>query len=90
MNEGFNTHVDVMKLISCPRFLSFLWYLNDVDEGGSTIFNNLKIKPKKGRLVIFPPMWMFPHMGEEPVSNTKYVMSSYLSYNNIFNSFWRL
>ena len=90
MNEGFNTHVDVMKLISCPRFLSFLWYLNDVDEGGSTIFDNLKIKPKKGRLVIFPPMWMFPHMGEEPVSNTKYVMSSYLSYNNIFNSFWRL
>ena len=85
VNEGFNTHCDVMNLLSCSRFLSFLWYLNDVDDGGHTIFNGMKIDPKKGRLVMFPPMWMFPHMGEEPISNTKYIMSSYLRYNKILN-----
>ena len=74
-----------MNLLSCSRFLSFLWYLNDVDDGGYTIFNGMKIDPKKGRLVMFPPMWMFPHMGEEPISNTKYIMSSYLRYNKILN-----
>ena len=84
-NEGFNTHCDVMNLLSCSRFLSFLWYLNDVDEGGETIFNNKVVTPQKGRLVIFPPMWIFPHMGVEPISNTKYIMSSYLRYNKILN-----
>ena len=74
-----------MNLLSCSRFLSFLWYLNDVDEGGETIFNNKVVTPQKGRLVIFPPMWIFPHMGVEPISNTKYIMSSYLRYNKILN-----
>ena len=74
-----------MNLLSCSRFLSFLWYLNDVNDGGHTIFNDMKIDARKGRLVIFPPMWMFPHMGEEPISNTKYIMSSYLRYNKILN-----
>ena len=59
--------------------------MNDVDDGGHTIFNGMKIDPKKGRLVMFPPTWMFPHMGEEPISNTKYIMSSYLRYNKILN-----
>ena len=85
MNEAFDTHVDSMNLLSCPRFLSFLWYLNDVDEGGQTLFDGTEVEPKKGRLLIFPPMWMFPHMGTEPISNTKYIMSSYLRYSTILN-----
>tara|TARA_B100001996_G_scaffold363227_1_gene331326 strand:+ start:62 stop:721 length:660 start_codon:yes stop_codon:yes gene_type:complete len=86
VNEAFNTHVDSMNLLSCPRFISFLWYLNDVEEGGQTLFHGKEVKPKKGRLVIFPPLWLFPHMGTEPISNTKYVMSSYLRYNMFTNS----
>ena len=86
VNEAFNTHVDSMNLITCPRFISFLWYLNDVEEGGQTLFHGKEVKPKKGRLVIFPPLWLFPHMGTEPISNTKYIMSSYLTYNMFANS----
>ena len=86
VNEAFNTHVDSMNLRSCPRFISFLWYLNDVEEGGQTLFHGKEVKPKKGRLVIFPPLWLFPHMGTEPISNTKYIMSSYLRYNMYTNS----
>ena len=86
VNEAFNTHVDSMNLITCPRFISFLWYLNDVEEGGQTLFHGKEVKPKKGRLVIFPPLWLFPHMGTEPISNTKYIMSSYLTYNMFENS----
>ena len=87
LNEAFDTHVDSINLISCTRFVSFMWYLNDVNEGGNTIFNGMKIDPRKGRLVMFPPLWMYPHAGEEPISNTKYIMSSYLCYNNILNNF---
>jgi hypothetical protein len=60
-------------------------YLNDVDEGGETEFesdeNNLfTVKPKCGRIVVFPPMWTFPHRGKKPISNPKYILSTYLHY----------
>ena len=90
VNEAYDAHVDSKNLITSPRFLSFLWYLNDVDAGGQTIFWDMEIKPKRGRLVIFPPFWLFPHIGEEPISNPKYIMSSYLRYNKLTKSLKRL
>jgi len=79
-DEMFDTHVDVQDYASSKRFLSFLWYLNDVQEGGETIFKDIEIKPKAGALLIFPPLWMYPHRGNKPISNSKYIMSTYLHY----------
>lgn len=79
-DEAFDTHVDVCDYPSARRYLSFLWYLNDVSSGGETVFYDLKIKPKSGSMIIFPPLWMFPHYGAEPLSNKKYIMSTYLHY----------
>lgn len=79
-NDMFDTHVDVTDHESSRRFLSFMWYLNDVSEGGETIFDDLVIKPETGKLVVFPPLWMFPHMGKPPISNNKYIVSTYLHY----------
>lgn len=79
-NDMFDTHVDVTDHESSRRFLSFLLYLNDVDDGGETIFEGMVIKPKVGSMVVFPPLWMFPHIGTSPVSNTKYIISTYLHY----------
>jgi hypothetical protein len=78
--DRFDTHVDVVDYPSSRRFLSFFWYLNDVEQGGETVFKNLKIKPSKGKLVIFPPLWMFPHKGSPPISQAKYLLSTYLHY----------
>jgi hypothetical protein len=78
--DMFDTHVDVMTYDSARRFLSFFWYLNDVEEGGETEFTSFKIKPKQGTLVIFPPLWMFPHRGNSPISGPKYLLSTYLHY----------
>lgn len=78
--DQFDTHVDVVDHPSAKRYLSFTWYLNDVEEGGSTIFKDLKIVPKTGSLLVFPPLWMFPHKGEPPISNPKYILTTYLHY----------
>ena len=78
--DRFDTHVDVKDYQSARRFLSFMWYLNDVPEGGKTIFKDLEITPKTGSLLVFPPLWMFPHRGEPPISNPKYVLNTYLHY----------
>tara|TARA_B100000287_G_C20289361_1_gene645295 strand:- start:43 stop:630 length:588 start_codon:yes stop_codon:yes gene_type:complete len=83
LDERFDTHVDNINPDTSERFLSFIFYLNDVKEGGETVFEHRKIQPKEGRLIVFPPMWMFPHAGNSPISNTKYIMSTYLRYDEI-------
>ena len=79
-NDRFDPHVDVTDYESARRFLSFFWYLNDVAEGGETEFDELTIKPETGTMVMFPPLWMFPHVGHRPISNQKYLLSTYLHY----------
>jgi prolyl 4-hydroxylase len=84
-NDGvdqFATHVDVGDFNSARRFLVMFFYLNDVNEGGETYFPTLdySVKPKTGRLVVFPPLWPWPHEGKAPVSNEKYIVGTYLHY----------
>ena len=87
--DRFDGHVDVGDHRSAKRFLAFFVYLNDVKEGGETEFLNLykpgtyikfKIKPQAGRMVIFPPLWNWPHAGCKPISGKKYLAHSYLHY----------
>ena len=77
LKEEFKAHVDSIDINSCFRYLSSLVYLNDNFEGGQTTFNDLTIEPKLGRLLIFPPQWMFPHAGTVPINNDKYVLTTY-------------
>ena len=60
------------------RVITFLWYLNDVVEGGETEFcGELKIRPKKGQLIFFPASWCFPHRGRMPISDDKYIITGW-------------
>ena len=88
--DRFDSHVDVMNSETSKRFLAFFVYLNDVDEGGETEFVQLtkpgthiplKIKAQQGRLLMFPPQWMYYHAGLKPVSNSKYLIHSYCHYD---------
>jgi len=78
-SEGFQPHFDSIDA-SSNRYLVFLWYLNDVAEGGDTAFCDLgvSVAPRAGRLLMFPPYWMFQHAGLPPVSGDKYILSTYL------------
>lgn len=61
------------------RKLTFIWYLNDVAEGGETEFwSKYSIKPEAGKLVLFPACWTFPHTGKVPISNDKYIITGWL------------
>jgi hypothetical protein len=62
------------------RVLTYLWYLNDVEEGGETDFfgGSFKVKPEKGKLLLFPACWAFPHRGNQPISHDKYIITGWL------------
>lgn len=61
------------------RVITFIWYLNDVTDGGETEFfgGKTNIKPEKGKLVLFPASWAFPHRGKMPLSNDKYIITNW-------------
>ena len=81
--DRFDEHVDVIDHQSSKRSLAMLFYLNDVVSGGKTIFpyQNKEFTPNRGDVIVFPPTWEYPHLGEPPISNPKYIMSTYLHYH---------
>ena len=80
-DDRFSTHVDVGDHASARRFLAFFIYLNTIEEGGETAFPGIKtVKPKCGRVLMFPPLWTFPHEGRPTISDHKYIVGSYLHY----------
>ena len=62
------------------RTITFLWYLNDIDEGGETYFYNGKVKPEAGKLILFPATWTYNHKGNMPKSHDKYIITGWVSY----------
>ena len=84
-NKGnFKLHNDFnIDKRSRYRIFNFLWYLNDVKDGGNTSFcNNTTINPEQGKMIIFPSEWFFSHKGEIPLSNDKYIITGWI-YNDI-------
>lgn len=80
--DFFAYHVDVNSHSSARRYLALCWYLNDVEKGGETFFPhpNVRIKPIKGRLAMYPSLWNYPHSEEHPVSGDSYRLRTYLHY----------
>lgn len=65
---------------SLHRVLFFMYYLNNVTEGGETEFFYQKkfIIPKTGRLLIAPAGFTHTHKGHIPASNDKYILTSWI------------
>jgi hypothetical protein len=64
------------------RHLVFMTYLNDVDDQGETewFHQNIKIKPRKGLTVFWPPDWTFVHRGVTSPTQEKYIATGWYSF----------
>ena len=67
------------------RVLAFTIYLNDIEEGGETEFLNqsIRVKPKTGRIVIWPAGFPYVHRGNPPLEGEKYILTSWLLLQDI-------
>ena len=83
--EGkYEYHIDtgLTKETGQSRHTTFIWYLNDVVEGGETEMKGyMRIKPEVGKLLLFPSTWTYPHCSRPVVSNDKYVIVGWLLTN---------
>jgi hypothetical protein len=79
-NEGkYEYHIDSYLSDGLERHLTFIFYLNDVAEGGETeMKGNIRIKPETGKLLLFPSTWTYPHCSRTTISNDKYIIVGWL------------
>lgn len=62
------------------RVLLFMFYLNTVEDGGETEFfyQQRKLRPTAGQMVIAPAGFTHTHKGHVPLSNDKYIATSWI------------
>ena len=62
------------------RSLTFIWYLNDIYDGGCTeFFNGFSVPPRAGRMIIFPSTWTYMHRGARLLgANNKYICTGWV------------
>jgi len=79
--EFYHWHIDGGSHEFSQRQLVAVWYLNDVDgPGGETEFSyqNIKVKPEAGKLVLFPPFWTHEHRGVTLEKGVKYIATTWV------------
>ena len=79
--EHYHWHIDGGSHDFSQRQLVALWYLNDVPgPGGETefLFQDVKVKPEQGKLILFPPFWTHEHRGVTLEKGVKYIATTWV------------
>lgn len=79
--EHYHWHIDGGSHEFSQRQLVALWYLNDVPgPGGETefLFQDIKITPELGKLVLFPPFWTHEHRAVTVQEGVKYIATTWV------------
>jgi hypothetical protein len=60
----------------------FILYLNTVEDGGETefLYQSKRVKPVEGTIVIAPASYMYAHRGNPPLTETKYIVTSWIEF----------
>ena len=79
--EGYHKwHIDGAQMNSCDRAMVYMTYLNDVTEGGGTMFYHQDVTTKavKGKTLIFPAGYTHLHKGEISQTQHKYILTGWI------------
>lgn len=73
-------HSERTDMASLHRLFAFMTYLNDDFEQGETHFihQQLKVKPEKGKTLIWPAEWTHAHAGEVVSAGSKYIATGWM------------
>ncbi len=76
-------HTERDQIKTSERVFAWMTYLNDVPKDGETEFFHygLKIKPEKGKTIIWPAEWTHAHRGNPTTEREKYILTGWLSFS---------
>ncbi len=82
--EWFHEHADAWNVASATRQVSVIAYLNDVVQGGETVFPALDYSQRceKGSVVLFPSNYLYHHIARPPESGPKIVVVTWIHFGN--------
>ena len=81
VGEYYHWHIDGGSHEFSQRQLVALWYLNDVPgPGGETqfLYQDVSVRPERGKLVLFPPFWTHEHRAAELKAGVKYIATTWV------------
>jgi len=80
--EYYDWHVDADSPPLAERQLVAIWYLNDVEQGGTTDFyhQGISVTPSKGKLILFPPFWTHQHRAATVEQGVKYIATTWVTF----------
>lgn len=75
-------HYESSSSECAERVLTYILYLNDVDEGAETefLYYPRRIKPKAGTFILFPASFSHTHRGNPPISGDKYIITGWTEF----------
>lgn len=79
--EYYHWHIDGGSHEFSYRQLVAVWYLNDVPgPGGETefLFQDVRVRPEEGKLLLFPPFWTHEHRGVTLQQGVKYIATTWV------------
>ena len=82
-SEGYHIwHSETGSLDFMSRFAVYILYLNTLlpEQGGETefLYQQKRIAPQAGTLVLFPAAYTHVHRGNPPMNATKYIMTGWI------------
>ena len=82
--QGFKKyHWERSTVRNSKRILTFMTYLNDVEEGGTIFkYQNVITKAKKGLTLIWPVDWTHTHKGQISKKEEKYIVTGWFGFEN--------
>jgi len=83
-SEGYHvwhTEIEAGFPQSYHRHVAWTVYLNDIEEGGETEFlhQKFRVKPKTGRLAMWPAGFTHVHRGNPPLTETKFILTGWIN-----------
>jgi len=78
--DGFKKwHCESAGLSSCHRMLAWMIYLNNA-KSGTEFVHYRTVRPKTGRLVIWPSSWTHVHRSQLPNRGLKYIATGWCAF----------
>ena len=84
--EGYlNGHSERSIHLTHQRALTFMTYLNDVEDGGGTEFKyqGLRHNAKKGKTLIWPSDFTHTHRGQKSETQEKYITTGWFNHVDV-------
>ena len=82
--QGYHIwHSETMSKYHAGRILTWILYLNDIEDGGESewLYLSKRTPPKQGKLVLWPAGFTHTHRGNPPLKDIKYILTGWVEFH---------